>query len=30
VPEGNTAVPMRGGVYIVTLKDGSVHKIIIQ
>jgi hypothetical protein len=30
VPEGNTSIPMERGVYVVTLKDGAVHKIIIQ
>ncbi|MDR1600841.1 MAG: hypothetical protein LBS42_00220 [Tannerella sp.] len=30
VAEGNTAVPMIRGVYIVTLKDGSIHKVIIR
>jgi hypothetical protein len=30
LPEGNTSVPMARGVYIITLKDGSVHKVIIK
>ena len=30
VPEGGTSVPMQRGVFIVTLKDGSVHKVIIR
>jgi hypothetical protein len=30
LPEGNTATEMKRGVYIVTLKDGSVHKVIIK
>ncbi|MDR2119914.1 MAG: T9SS type A sorting domain-containing protein [Tannerella sp.] len=30
VSEGNTSVPMMRGVYIVTLKDGSVHKVIVK
>jgi hypothetical protein len=30
VPEGNTTVPMIRGVYVVTLKDRSVHKVIIK
>jgi hypothetical protein len=28
--EGNTSIPLVRGVYVVTLKDGTVHKIIIQ
>jgi hypothetical protein len=28
--EGQVGVPMESGVYVVTLKDGSVHKVIIQ
>ena len=30
VPEGGTSLPMQRGVFIVTLKDGSVHRIIIR
>lgn len=30
LPEGDTSVPMERGVYIVTLKDGSVHKVILK
>ncbi|MDR0757289.1 MAG: hypothetical protein LBF85_05510 [Tannerella sp.] len=30
VAEGNTSVPMIRGAYIVTLKDGSIHKVIIK
>jgi hypothetical protein len=30
ISEGQTGVPMESGVYVVTLKDGSVHKVIIQ
>ena len=30
IPEGTTSVPMERGVYIVTLKDGSVHKVIVK
>ncbi|MDR2919152.1 MAG: T9SS type A sorting domain-containing protein [Tannerella sp.] len=28
--EGSTSIPMERGVYIVTLKDGSIHKVIIK
>jgi hypothetical protein len=30
VPEGNTSVPMARGVYVITLKDGAVHKVIVK
>ena len=30
LPEGDTPVPMERGVYIVTLIDGSVHKVILK
>jgi len=30
VPEGGTTLPLAKGAYIVTLKDGSVHKVIIR
>ena len=30
VPDGGTSLPMQRGVFIVTLKDGSVHKVIIN
>ena len=30
VPEGTTSIPMQRGIYIVTLKDGSVHKVIVK
>jgi hypothetical protein len=30
VPEGNTAVLLARGVYIITLRDGSIHKVIIK
>jgi hypothetical protein len=30
LPEGETSVPMQRGVFIVTLKDGSVHRVIVQ
>ncbi|TPE17319.1 T9SS type A sorting domain-containing protein [Tannerella forsythia] len=28
--EGDTSVPMQRGVYVVTLKDGTVHKVIVK
>ena len=30
LPEGDTSIPMQRGVYVVTLKDGSVHKVIVK
>ena len=30
LPEGDTPIPMQRGVYVVTLKDGSVHKVIVK
>ncbi|MDR2919582.1 MAG: hypothetical protein LBV72_09510, partial [Tannerella sp.] len=30
LPEGDYSVPMERGVYVVTLKDGSVHKVILK
>jgi hypothetical protein len=30
IPEGNTSIPMERGVYVITLKDGAIHKIIIK
>jgi hypothetical protein len=30
VPAGTTAIPMENGVYIITLKDGSIHKVFIR
>ncbi|MDR3269099.1 MAG: T9SS type A sorting domain-containing protein [Tannerella sp.] len=30
LPEGNTSVPLGRGVYVITLKDGAVHKVIIK
>lgn len=30
LPEGSTSIPMERGIYIVTLKDGSVHKVILK
>ncbi|MDR3269114.1 MAG: T9SS type A sorting domain-containing protein [Tannerella sp.] len=30
LPEGNTSIPLGRGVYVITLKDGAVHKVIIK
>ena len=30
LPEGDTSIPMRRGAYVITLKDGSVHKVIVK
>ncbi|MFC2376140.1 MAG: hypothetical protein ACFNPV_10855 [Corynebacterium matruchotii] len=30
LPEGDTSIPMSRGAYVVTLKDGSVHKVIVK
>ena len=30
LPEGDTSIPMSRGAYVITLKDGSVHKVIVK
>ena len=30
LPEGDTSIPMRRGAYVITLKDGSVHKVFVK
>ncbi|MGP1421917.1 MAG: hypothetical protein ACTTKI_10105, partial [Tannerella sp.] len=30
LPEGDTPIPMQRGAYVVTLKDGTVHKVIVK
>ncbi len=30
LPEGDNSIPMQRGVYVVTLKDGSIHKVIVK
>ena len=30
LPEGDSSIPMRRGAYVITLRDGSVHKVIVR
>ena len=30
LPEGDTSIPMSRGAYVITLKDGSVHKVFVK